>query len=228
MTRETGITFKHTDGGCGRRYIMETVSAGLALFDYDGDGDVDIYFLNGSPLLGTEVHVPPANALYRNDGGFKFTDVTDEAGVGDTGYGLGVAVGDFDNNGHPDIYLNNYGPNLMYRNNGDGTFTDVTKQTGTQNGHKVGAGTSFLDVDKDGDLDLYVANYLQFSYDSHLSETTDGVPAYAAPLVYPAAPDTLYRNNGDGTFTDVSTESGVGAHAGWGMGIVSCDYDNDG
>jgi len=228
VTDETGITFKHMDGGCGRRYIMETVSAGLALFDYDRDGDIDIYFLNGAPLRGTEVKVPPRNALYRNDGGWKFTDVTEEAGVGDTGYGLGVAVGDYDSDGDLDLYLNNYGPNVLYRNNGDGTFTDVTKEAGVDNGFQVGAGTCFLDMDKDGDLDLYVSNYLEFSYEKHVSCTTHGVPVYANPRHYPAVPDTLYRNNGDGTFTDVSAESGVGLHAGWGMGIVCGDYDNDG
>lgn len=228
VTDQTGITFKHTDGGCGRRYIMETVSAGLALFDYDRDGDVDIYFLNGAPLLGTKVDVPPRNALYRNDGGWKFTDVTDEAGVGDVGYGLGVAVGDYDNDGDLDLYLNNYGANVLYRNNGDATFTDVTKKAGVVNGFKVGAGTCFLDMDKDGDLDLYVSNYLKFSYEKHVTCTTSGVPVYANPRHYPAAADTVFRNNGDGTFTDVSVESGVGLYPGWGMGIVCGDYDNDG
>ena len=108
VTKETGITFRHTDGGSGVHYVMETVSAGLALFDYDGDGDIDIYFLNGAPLKGTKVDVAPKNALYRNEGNWKFADVTDKAGVGDCGYGLGVAVGDYDNDGDPDIYLNNY------------------------------------------------------------------------------------------------------------------------
>ena len=228
VTAETGITFRHTDGGCGRRYIMETVSAGLALFDYDNDGDIDIYFLNGAPLRGARFEKPPRNALYRNDGGWRFTDVTDEAGVGDTGYGLGVAIGDYDNDGDQDIYLNNYGPNVLYRNNGDGTFTDVTEAAGVGNGNRVGAGVCFLDIDKDGDLDLYVANYLKFSYDRHVETSTRGYPVYANPGLYPADPDTLYRNNGDGTFTDISVESGVAAHAGWGMGIVSADFDNDG
>ena len=228
VTKQTGITFKHTDGNCGKRYIMETVSAGLALFDYDGDGDVDIYFLNGAPLKGTKVAVTPRNALYRNDGNFKFTDVTDKAGVGDAGYGLGVPVGDYDNDGDLDLYLNNYGPNVLYRNNGDGTFTDVTKKAGVANGHKLGAGACFLDIDKDGDLDLYAANYLRFSYDAHVTRTCRGIPIYASPKSYRPLPDTLYRNNGDGTFTDVSKESGVGAHAGWGMGMVCGDYDNDG
>jgi hypothetical protein len=228
VTAETGITFRHTDGGCGRRYIMETVSAGLALFDYNGDGRIDIYFVNGAPLKGARPAAPPRNALYRNDGGFRFTDVTDEAGVGDTGYGLGVAVADYDNDGDPDVYLNNYGPNVLYRNNGDGTFTDVTRAAGVANGNRVGAGACFLDADGDGRLDLYASNYLDFSYDRHEPTTIRGVPAYTGPTHYPPVPDTLYRNNGDGTFTDVSQSAGIAAHAGWGMGMVSADVDNDG
>ncbi|MEJ2703949.1 MAG: CRTAC1 family protein [Sedimentisphaerales bacterium] len=228
VTKETGITFKHTDGGSGRRYIMETVSAGLALFDYDGDGNIDIYFLNGAPLQGTKDKSIPKNALYRNEGGWKFTDLTEKAGVGDCGYGLGVTIGDYDNDGDPDIYLNNYGPNVLYRNNGDGTFTDVTQRAGVDNGFQVGAGTCFLDMDKDGDLDLYVSIYLDFSYEKHVLTTTRGFPVYANPRFYKPMPDTLYRNNGDGSFTDVSESSGVGQHAGWGMGIVCADYNNDG
>jgi len=228
VTKETRITFRHTDGSSGRRYIMETVSAGLALFDYDDDGDVDIYFLNGAPLKGTKFDELPKNAFYRNEGNWKFTDVTEQSGLGDTGYGLGVAVADYDNDGDLDVYLNNYGPNVLYRNNGDGTFTDVTKQAGVDNGFQVGAGACFLDMDRDGDLDLYASNYLEFSYDIHVTKTTMGVPVYANPRYYQPLPDTLYRNNGDGTFTDVSKASGVGNHAGWGMGMVCGDYDNDG
>ena len=227
-TRETGITFVHTDGGSGRRYIVETVTAGLALFDYDGDADVDVYFLNGSRLQGNDADgPPPTNALYRNEGGWRFTDVTDEAGVGDTGYGLGVAVGDYDNDGDPDVYVNNYGPNVLYRNNGNGTFTDVTAAAGVGDGDKAGAGACFLDMDADGDLDLYVANYLKFSCELHVPRTLMGFPAYPAPYSYTPEPDTLYRNNGDGTFSDVSTESGVNAHKGTGMGMVCADFDRD-
>ncbi|MHC4743720.1 MAG: FG-GAP repeat domain-containing protein, partial [Planctomycetota bacterium] len=171
VTKQTGIAFRHTDGGSGKYYVMETVTAGLALFDYDDDGDVDIYFLNGAPLRGTEIEKPPANAMYRNDGNWKFTDVTRETGLGDTGYGLGVAVADYDNDGDKDLYLNNYGPNVLYRNNGDGTFSDVAEAAGVANGFKVGAGANFLDIDKDGDLDLFVANYLEFSYETHKAKT---------------------------------------------------------
>ena len=228
VTKATRIAFKHTDGSSGKRYIVETVSAGLATFDYDGDGDADIYFLNGSPMEGTKVKTPPRNALYRNDGNWKFTDVTDKAGVGDTGYGLGVVIGDYDNDGDPDIYLNNYGPNILYRNNGDGTFTDVAKKAGVGNGRKMGAGACFLDMDKDGDLDLYVANYLAHSRETHAKARAANPNAYVTPRHYRPIPDTLYRNNGDGTFTDVSKDSGIGKHAGWGMGTVCADYDNDG
>ncbi len=228
VTKDTGITFMHTDGGSGLRYIMETVCAGLALFDYDNDGYTDIYFLNGAPLKGTEVAVPPRNALYRNEGNFKFTEVTEKAGVGDMGYGLGVAVGDYDNDGYLDLYLNNYGPNVLYHNNGNGTFTDVTEKAGVANGFKVGAGTCFLDMDKDGDVDLYVSNYLEWTYDKHVSFAQSGVPVYANPRFYPAVPDNIFRNNSDGTFTDVSLACGIGQHPGWGMGIVCGDYDNDG
>jgi hypothetical protein len=207
---------------------METVSAGVATFDYDGDGLIDVYLLNGAPLRGTKSDTLPTNALYRNLGGFRFSDVTRDAGVGDAGYGLGVAVADYDNDGDPDLYLNNSGPNVLYRNNGDGTFTDVTEQAGVGNGDQVGAGACFLDADRDGHLDLYVANYVDFSYQTHVVKRRDGYPVYAGPLEHGPVPDTLFRSNGDGTFTDVSVESGVAAFSGTGMGMVCADYDSDG
>jgi hypothetical protein len=150
------------------------------------------------------------------------------SGLGDTGYGLGVAVGDYDNDGDPDVYLNNYGPNALYRNNGNGTFTDVTKTAGVDTGHKVGAGACFLDIEGDGDLDLYVANYLEFSYETHETTLFSGYMTYRAPVHNRPLPDILYRNNGNGTFTDISQEAGIANHTGWGMGIVCADYDNDG
>ncbi|PQO40572.1 CRTAC1 family protein [Bremerella cremea] len=227
VTDTCRIDFVHTDGQGGSRYIVQTVAAGLATFDYDGDGFVDIYFLNGAPNPGSKYDVPPRNALYRNNGDWTFTDVTEEARVGDTGYGLGIVTGDYDNDGDQDIYLNNFGPNVMYRNNGDGTFTDVTKETGTQC-DKVGAGAAMLDIDADGDLDLYVANYVDFTYETNVVDKIGDVEFSSGPQSYDPTPDVLFRNNGDGTFTDISRESGISAVAGPGMGIVASDYDDDG
>ena len=154
--------------------------------------------------------------------------MTDRAGVGDTGYGLGVAVGDYDNDGLPDIYVSNFGPKVLYHNNGDGTFTDVTRQAGVADGDKVGAGACFLDMDGDGDLDLYVANYVDFSYETFKPKIFQGMHIYPGPMDFDPMRHTLFRNNGDGTFTDVSMESGIGKYRGTGMGMVCADYDNDG
>lgn len=228
VTAESGIQFRHTDGGSGRRYIVEYISAGLALFDYDADGDIDIYFLSGAPHPGSDFDTPPRNILYRNDGNWRFTDVTQKAGVGHTGHGLGVAVGDFNSDGHEDLYINNFGENVLYRNNGDGTFADVTKQAGVANGRRVGAGTNFVDIDADGDLDLFVGNYVKFSYDKHIVRTQQGFAGYVSPRDYEADADTIYRNNGDGTFTDISTESGIAKKRATSMGSVCADYDQDG
>jgi enediyne biosynthesis protein E4 len=228
VTKLTDIDFVHTDGSSGQRYIVETVSAGLATFDYNGDGRIDILFLNGAPLQGTKTDARPTCRLYRNDGNWKFTDVTREAGLAVTCYALGVAIGDYDNDGHPDIYLNNFGTNLLFHNQGDGTFADVTGKAGVGDTDHVGAGACFLDMDGDGDLDLFVAHYVEFAYDKHRVARFNGYPAYVGPLDYPTTPDRLYRNNGDGTFTDVSAESGIGAHPGAGMGMVCADFDQDG
>ncbi len=230
VTEATGIAWRHTDGSSGKRYIVETISAGLATFDYDGDGLVDIYFVNGAPLRGTSWQgPPPRNALYRNLGNFRFEDVTEAAGVGDTGYGLGVTVGDYDNDGRPDLYVSNYGPKVLYHNNGDGTFTPVSREAGVADGHKVGAGACFLDIDRDGNLDLYVANYVDFSYETYRPHYAEGRHIYPSPMAYNAVPDVLFCSNGDGTFRDVTAESGlVEDAAGTGMGMISADYDNDG
>jgi hypothetical protein len=229
VTSETGITFRHDDGSSGARYIPETVASGLATFDYDGDGLIDIYFLNGSPLKGAPENRAPTNRLYRNLGDWKFVDVTQVAGVGDPGFGLGVAVADYDQDGCPDLYVSNFGPNVLYRNNGDGTFANATATAGVgdQPAGKVGAGTCFLDADADGDLDLFVANYLNFTYDEHVPRTYRGFPIYRGPESYRPLPSTLYANQGDGRFDDVTKASGVDA-PGWGMGMVCADFDDDG
>jgi hypothetical protein len=228
-TESAGITFEHTHGGAGKMYIMEAMTGGMATIDFDHDGLVDLYFLSGAPLQGTEkTSPPPRNALYRNLGNWRFQDVTQAAGVADSGFGLGVTAADFDNDGWCDLYVNNYGPNVLYRNNGDGTFDAVTVQVGIDAGDAVGAGTCFLDLEGDGDLDLYSGNYVQFSYERHPERILGGVMRAPSPLDFDAAPDKMFRNNGDDTFTDVSDQSGVGVHAGRTMGMVSGDFDGDG
>lgn len=228
ITADTGIDFQHTDGSSGRHYIVESVASGLATFDYDGDGLIDIYFLNGRPLPGTNAERQPTNALYRNLGGFRFREATAEARLPGTGYGLGVAVGDYNNDGCPDLYTNNFGPNGLYLNQGDGTFCEVTNQAGVGRGNTVGAGANFLDVDGDGALDLFVANYVRFSYENHVTSLMRGAARYAGPRDFPAQPNALFRNLGDGRFADISQESGIAAHAGAAMGTVCLDYDRDG
>ncbi|MCH5376257.1 MAG: CRTAC1 family protein, partial [Planctomycetes bacterium] len=228
VTADTGIGFIHTDGSSGRRYIVESMSTGIATFDYDGDGLIDVYFPNGAPLPGARYATPPRHALYRNLGDWRFLEVTEQAGMAVTAFGLGITAGDFDNDGWPDIYLNNFGQCGLYHNNGDGTFDDVTQRAGVARGSLVGAGVCFLDADSDGLLDLYVGNYIDLNLAEHTPKTIDGHPSYPSPKEYSPVPDTLYHNNGDGTFTDVSRESGIGLHAGRSMGMVCADADDDG
>ncbi len=230
VTPDSGIQFVHTDGSGGRYFITETVASGLGLLDYDLDGDLDIYFVNGAPLPGTESQEPPLDRLYRNDGNWKFTDVTLQAGVGDPGYGIGCAVGDYDNDGDPDLYITNCGPNVLYRNNGDGTFSDVTEMAGVGD-RQFGAGAGFADFDGDGWLDLYVGNYLVEDMGNHAPAMVRGFKRYSSPSdggQYPRPADVLYRNNRDGTFTDISRESGITAAAGLSLGVVCSDVDTDG
>ena len=223
---KTGIRFRHEDGRSGAHYFLETLGAGSAWFDYDQDGDIDIYFVNGTDLPGMKSDVPPTNALYRNDSDGTFTDVTDEAGVGEPGYGFSCAVGDYDNNGFPDLYITNFGPNVLYHNNGDGTFTDVTARA------KVGdalwaASSAFADYDKDGHLDLFVANYVEFDVAKNPECGTIGLRTHCGPAAFKGTASVLYRNRGDGTFADVSRQAGVFNRHGKGMGVIWCDYDND-
>lgn len=236
VTSQTGIDFVHSDGGTGKHYLFETVCAGVAILDYDGDGWMDIYFINGRRLNGAlptapfdrDPTLPPlTNRLYRNLGGWRFVDVTEQAGVGDTGYGLGVCAGDADNDGDMDLFVNNFGPNVFYQNNGDGTFSQLIDAP-TSHESRVGAGVSWLDIEGDGDLDLYVGNYIQFSYDLGGNRTIFGVPIAPAPTDYPPDSDQLFQNNGDGSFTDISAASNIASAAGASMGLISFDYDRDG
>ena len=227
ITTAAGLQFHHVDGRSGERYFLETVGSGAAFFDYDRDGWIDIYFVNGADLPGFRSPQSPTNRLYRNNGNNTFTDVTEQAGVGDTGYGGGCAVGDYDNDGNLDVYVTNFGANVLYRNNGDSTFTDVTQHAGVGD-RRWSLGCAFADYDNDGFVDLYVTNYIDFHFESHTNCTQKGVAAYCPPESFEGAPDTLYRNNGDGTFTDVTAIAGVYNEDGKGMGVVFGDYDNDG
>jgi hypothetical protein len=210
-------------------YLIETMGPGAAFLDYDNDGDQDIYVVNSAPLPGLGFDLKPRDALYRNNGDGSFTEVTEEAGLEDTGYGMGVAVADYDNDGHLDIYLTNYGRNLLYHNNGDGTFTDVTQKAGVGD-DRWGTSAAFADVDGDGNLDLYVTNFLDMSLEKnvHCFDPKSGDRIYCGPLHFNGVPDILYRNNGNGTFTDFSEKAGIQNPEGKGLGVVFLDFDNDG
>ena len=226
ITAELGIDFRHVNGESGQKYFIEPIGSGVALFDYDNDNDLDLYLVNGSDLPGVVSPIRPTNRLYRNDGS-TFTDVTVEASVGNTSYGLGCCVGDYNNDGYTDLYVTNYGANVLYRNNGDGTFTDVTKHARV-GGDQFSSGCAFVDIDIDGDLDLYVVNYVQFDPETNPECTRQGIRTYCTPEALLGAADVLYLNNGDGTFTDVSEISSISAATGKGLGVVCGDMDNDG
>ena len=226
ITTELGVDFRHVNGESGQKYFIEPIGSGVVLFDFENDGDLDLYLINGSDLPGQTSPTAPTNRLYRNDGD-TFTDVTTQAAVGDTGYGLGGCVGDYNNDGFTDLYVTNYGPNVLYRNNGDGTFTDVSESTGTA-GNQFSSGCAFVDVDADGYLDLYVVNYVQFDPKTNPECTRQGIRTYCTPETLPGAADILYRNNGDSTFTDITAEAGISGGNGKGLGVVCGDVDNDG
>jgi len=226
VTSQSGIRFQHEDGRSGERYFVETLGAGAAWFDYNRDGNLDIYFVNGADLPGMRSPVPPTNALYRNNGDGTFTDVTEQAGVGDGSYGFSCAVGDYDNDGWEDIYVTNFRSNVLYHNNGDGTFTDVTRVADVGD-ERWGAAAAFADYDNDGDIDLFVANYVDFKLENNPVCGRLRVRLHCSPDVFDGVPCVLYRNNGDGTFTDVIREAGLFNPNDKGMGVMWCDYDND-
>lgn len=223
-----GIDFVH-DSGHIKRYLMpEMVCGGVALFDMDNDGDLDVYLVQNGSLTG-EPAQRPGNQLFRNRGDGTFENVTESSGTGDRGYGMGVACGDYDQDGDIDLYITNYGPDVLYQNDGTGHFTDVTEAAGV--GHEGwGTGAGFFDYDLDGDLDLYVCQYLFWSVSTEIEcYNPRGILDYCAPKNYETpTPDLIYRNNGDGTFTDVSHEARLGTSLGTGLGFVAGDFNNDG
>ena len=232
-----GIQFHHRASHTPQKYLIETMGSGVAMFDYDNDGRLDLFFVNGArlqdpmPSRARPGKTDPQywNRLYHNNGDGTFSDVTEKAGLRGHSYGMGVAVGDYDNDGFSDLYVTNFGQNILYHNNGDGTFTDVTPQAGVAAG---GWSTSacFVDYNRDGRLDLLVTRYLDwdFSKNTWCGEERSRLRAYCHPIHFRPATHILYHNNGDGTFTDVSRQSGIGATPGKGLGVAIEDFDADG
>lgn len=235
VTEEVGLDFAHINGMSGRRYFIEMVGAGAGLLDYDGDGDLDLYLVQGGPL-GVAGDGRPGDRLYRNDGVagpdgrflVRLVDVTAEAGIVATGYGMGVATGDYDNDGHLDIYVVNWGNNQLWRNNGDGTFHDVTAESGTGD-PRWSTGAAFADFDRDGWLDLIVVNYVRYSLEGDRPCYDDsGRHDYCGPENYVPELDRLFRNRGDGTFEDATYLLGLTEAFGPALGVVTADLDGDG
>jgi len=222
------LNFIHDHGGTGEKYYVETMGSGVCLFDYDNDGDLDAYFLQGASLPGWDKEIILENKLYRNDGR-KWIDVTEKAGVGDKNYGIGCACADYDNDGDTDLYVTNYGPDVLYQNDGDGSFTDVSLDVGIDNPHWASS-AAFFDSDNDGWLDLYVTNYVEFSTESNpwCGEPVQGERAYCDPDYFEGVEDIFYHNDGQGNFSDWSVRSGINKVRGKGLGVVPGDIDNDG
>ena len=231
VTARAGIDFVHVNGGSGERYLPETMGAGGGFFDYDNDGWLDIYLVQGAALPGFPVAAtPPSDRLLRNRHDGTFEDVTAAAGINETAYGQGVCFGDVNNDGWTDIYVANFGPNTLYLNRGDGSFEDVSPAAGVADA-AWGTSCAFADYDGDGWLDLYVANYVAFTIAGHVHCGTPAVPQYCHPDAYLGAPDVLYHNRGNGTFEDLTRASGAlngDPREDKGLGVAWFDYDNDG
>ena len=231
VRQAAGITFKQDATESKEKYYLETMGTGVGWIDYDQDGLLDLYFVQSA---ATPAYTPPhplRSALYHNNGDGTFTDVTEKAGVGGEGhYGQGVCVGDYNNDGYPDLYVTGYGSAILYHNNGDGTFTDVTEKAGLADKGMWSTSAAWIDYDKDGWLDLLVCNYLQWSPSNNIwcGEHRPGYRAYCSPDNYRGEHLKLFHNNHDGTFTDVSIKSGIGIPEAKGMGVVTADFNNDG
>ena len=236
--QDLGLVFTHFNGMSGRRYLAEIIGSGGALFDYEANGDLDVYLVQGAPLgEGKEDEAifssrgPRRDRLYRNhleeSGDLRFADVTAAAGIAAAGYGMGVAAGDFTNDGFPDLYVTNFGANQMLRNNGDGTFTDITAASAADD-RRWSTSATFVDYDRDGWLDLYVGNYVDFSPAAHKPcYSPAGAVDYCGPLSYQPYPDRLLRNRGDGAFEDVSAASRITTAFGGALGVIAADFNGD-
>jgi hypothetical protein len=233
ITEQAGINFRHI-ASPEKRYLVESMSGGVALFDYDNDGYQDIYFVNCLTVDIARAGGKTKSIVYHNNGDGTFTDVTDKSGLGDVGWGMGVAIGDYNNDGFDDVYVTCLGGNHLFKNNGNGTFSDVTKTAGVSDG-RWSTGAAFVDYDRDGKLDLFVANYVEYDL-NHLPEfgkdktcQYKGIAVQCGPRGLRGSGDSLFHNNGDGTFTDVSKKAGVSDPNGYfGMGVICSDFDDDG
>jgi hypothetical protein len=235
ITAKAGVNFITHNSPTPNKNQIETMVAGVALLDYDGDGWLDIYLVNGAAIPSLQKESPAYwNRLYHNNHDGTFTDVTERAGLAGAGYGMGVAVGDYDNDGRPDIFLASVTGNQLFHNNGDGTFSDVTAKAGLagaeMNGKKMwSVGAGWFDYNNDGKLDLFVVNYCVWEVNKDpYCHVKGGVRGYCHPKLYASLHNSLFRNNGDGTFTDVSQETGISSHMGKGMSVSFADYDGDG
>ena len=226
VTAAANIAFVHASGASPEKHMVETFGSGVAWIDYDNDDSPDLFFVNGAP--------GSANALYHNNRDGTFTDVTQKAGVAGSGskaYKTGAAVGDYDNDGDLDLYVTAFGPNTLYRNNGDGTFTDVSAAAGVAGGAtEWSTSAGFFDFDRDGNLDLYVANYLDIrpNENPYCGLRKPGYRMYCHPTMFDGMADRLFKNAGNGTFTDVSVKAGIANPSGKGLGVAFCDFDRDG
>ena len=229
IAHQAGVTFRHTNGVSPDKHLVETMGSGGVFFDYDGDGWIDIFIVDGGSLADVSVARRAQHRLYRNTGGGTFLDVTERSGIRHREYGMGACAGDVDGDGRPDLYVTNLGPNVLYRNRGDGTFVDVTA-TARVADPRWSASCAFADLDRDGDLDLWVVNYVNADRANNpfCGDARAGVRFSCHPLRYEPLPNTVYRNDGTGVFTDVSASSGVGALRSNGLGVVVNDYDGDG
>ena len=226
ISDEVNLHFIHDPAVDGTYYMPESIGSGGAFLDYDNDGDLDIYLLNGAARGKNEPeNISLKNQLFRQEADGKFINVTEVSGLGDTGYAMGVAVGDIDNDGHLDVYISNDGPDALYRNNGDGTFTNITIISGINN-PDWGISATFLDYNLDNYLDIFVANYVKYDTSAVCTDRV-GRRDYCGPQGFPDYADKLFQNNGDGTFTDVSLVSGIGSKRSAGLGVISADFNGD-
>ncbi|HEY7307269.1 MAG TPA: CRTAC1 family protein [Bryobacteraceae bacterium] len=229
VTSQAGIHWHHFSGESPEKYLIETMGGGVAFLDFDQDGLEDFFFVTGGETPKTKSASPPRNALYRNMGNGRFEDVTERSGLPRFSfYGMGVAAADFDNDGYPDLFITGYPSCALLHNNRDGTFTEVTHKAGVQNSGKWAASAAWFDYDRDGRLDLFVTNYVKFSYDNGPRCEYHGERTYCAQVAYQGERPTLYHNNGDGTFTDVTEPSGLSKLIGRGLGVVAVDVNDDG